>query len=161
MKMSGPSQVLRRTGGAVFGVDEDTQLDYNIQEQNWMELELRMKPLPAEYDSQYLKNARAELALQSDKPSPHAGINMDFQKSTPDLQTNYSFMKKIGCMAGPKTLLALDVDVRSLDGLKFYGLRPTVTHQYDKLTKLRMGFSMMPGSTAIILGASRAIAEGM
>lgn len=161
MDLSKPFQVQRKTGPINIGIEEDTQLDYDVKEQNWMEMELRVKKTPSDYNAKPLEDARRALGLEPDKAGSHPNIHIEFEKPDTGFQTNFLFRKRIGYLVGPKTLLSLDVDFRSLNMLKFYGLRPSVTHQYDKLTKLRLGFSMMPGSTAVILGASRAITDGM
>lgn len=154
-------QVLRRTGLISPGFQEDTQLDYNIEEQNTMDLELRIKKTPTDLNVEKIKKIKAELNLEAPNTSSHSGMMTVIDKQAPEFQTNFYFHKRIGYLLGPKTLVSLDVDLKSLDSLKFYGMRPCVTHQFDKLTTIRFGLSMMPGSTALLLGASRTIAEGM
>jgi hypothetical protein len=154
-------EVLRKTGLISTGFDEDTQLDYDIEEQNTMEIEIRVKKTPTDLDIQQIRDIRTALNLPAQEPNSNDGLLSVEQRQSGEFQKNFYFHKRIGYLAGPKTLMSLDVDLRSLDSLKFYGLRPSVTHQFDKLTKLRFGVNLMPGSTGIILAASRTVSPGV
>lgn len=159
--MTQPYQVLKRGAMAGTDLDSDAQLEYDINEENTLELDFRFKKLPGTYNTALLKKTKDQLALTEDEKKGHPGIVFELNDERSEFMTNFYFSKKISYLSGPSTLLALDIEHRSLDGIKFYGLRPTVTHQLDKMTLVKFGFSAMPGSTAFIIGASREIAKDM
>lgn len=140
-------------------LESDVQLAYDIQEENMLSLDFRLKKVPAPLKSAMLRKTRDQLNLPAGETKGHPGLMFEIDEPKGDFVRNYFLLKRISYLAGPRTAYALDIDIRSVGGVKFYGLRPTVSHQVDKLTMVKFGFSAMPGTTAILLGASREIAK--
>ena len=146
-----------------FDTEDTTCLEYDIAEENKLEMAFFQKKFEQKpTDLQTIKHAKEKLSLEDVPQNQKYGIAFDVDNSTTsDFMQNYNFKKRLAYMANPRLLTTLDVDVRSIDGIKFYGTKPLVTLQYDKKTKLRCGLSLMPGSFAFVLGASRQISNEM
>ncbi len=146
-----------------FDTEDTTCLEYDISQENRLEMAFFQKSLKQRpSDLQSIRDAKEKLSLEALPQNQKYGIAFDIDNNrASDIMQNFSFKKRLAYMANPRLLASLDVDVRSVDGIKFYGTKPLVTLQYDKKTKLRCGLSLMPGSVAFVLGASRQISDEM
>jgi len=161
MAQSNPSQITSKTAKLFFDSTDDTTLNYNIKEENTLNLEIRRKKLQSSLPVEKLEDIKGKMGLEEanlELKKPEFRLTFEDGHRN-EFQTQYFLNKRISYLINPQTLASLDVDIRSLGGLKFFGFRPTVTKQIDGKTKLRAGFSVMPGSVCIILGASRALSE--
>lgn len=149
-------QLFKRKLGTVFDLQDETTLDYDLRRENFLELDIRRKRTFLYENGAPVADLMSKLDFV---PAETSGIisksKIAVNSTSQPVITTYFFNKRVGYMATPQTLVSLDVDVRSFHKSKLVGVKPMVTHQYDKHTKLRAGFSALPGSAALILGASR------
>lgn len=153
-------QLFKRKLGTVFELQDEIALDYDIKQENYLELDIRRK-------RRLLHPEGVPVADILDKldyiPQDTSGLisksKISVGSNTAPVITTYFFNKRVGYMVTPRTLVSLDVDVRSFNTSKFVGVKPMVTHQYDNKTKLKMGFSALPGTASLIIGASRQFAS--
>jgi hypothetical protein len=149
--------------GAKFWTDYSGELmQPDLTEENRLDIWLEAKTMKEGV-------AGEELQAVKDKIGNTTVVDMDEKKTirfkynryTPPTLFLVFVNKNIAVLLNPCTLLSLQVDVRSTNGIKVGGLKPLITYQYDRLTQIRAGASFLPGVSALIVGCKRDIGSGL
>ena len=159
MSMIGQSVQAKRVPVSVLDFSDEITLDSDIVSENTLDLEFRKRRMPTVYDTERLKDIKSRLGIEEPEPVKRLGLNLDIKKTDEPFHVTFGFKKRIAYLVDHKNLLALDVDIRSIDGIKFFGFRPQYTHQLDAKTRLRTGMTVLPGSVLFLLGATKQLSE--